>query len=85
LAGAEIVFFAAMIRFSVGHTQSPSPWIPESEADQSPPSSAEVKDKELYLHSSLCLHDVVLKHRGKFTFALFVLMCYFVGFKTINF
>jgi hypothetical protein len=32
------------------------------EADHSPPSSAEVKEwVELYLHSSICLHGVVLR------------------------
>jgi hypothetical protein len=40
------------------------------EADHSPPSSAEVKEwVELYLHSPIRLHDVVLsygEHRGAF-------------------
>jgi hypothetical protein len=32
------------------------------EADYSPPSSAEVKNVDLYLHSPICLHGVVLKY-----------------------
>jgi hypothetical protein len=44
---------------------------PGREADQSPPSSAEVKEwVELYLHSpnTPSWHGAQLKHRDKFTF-----------------
>lgn len=37
-------FFATMIRLSLWHTHPPSQWILGSEADQSPSSSAEVKN-----------------------------------------
>jgi hypothetical protein len=54
-----------------GTTQPPIQWVPGAlslgekrpgrEADHSPPSSAEVKEwLELYLHSPICLHGVVL-------------------------
>jgi hypothetical protein len=52
-------------------TRPPIQWVqrslsleikrPERETDHSPPSSAEVKEfVELYLHSPICLHGVVL-------------------------
>jgi hypothetical protein len=44
------------------------------DADHSLPSSAEVKMVELYLHSPICVHDIVLnyiiKYRDNFTFYL---------------
>jgi hypothetical protein len=67
---------------SLGPTQPPIQWVPGAlslgvkrpgrEADHSPSSSAEVKDwVELYLHSPIHLHGVVLsykKHRDNFPF-----------------
>jgi hypothetical protein len=55
----------------LGPTQPPIQWVPgdlsfgvkqvRCEADHSPPSSAEVKEcMELYLHSPICLHGMVL-------------------------
>jgi hypothetical protein len=53
------------------------------EADNSPPSSAEVKEwVELYLHSPIRLHGVVLsygEHRDKFTFYLLSELRCFMG------
>jgi hypothetical protein len=60
-----------MFKPAVGSTQPPIQWVPGAfslkvkrpgrEADQSPPSSAEVKEcVELYLHSPIHLHGVVL-------------------------
>jgi hypothetical protein len=57
--------------FTLGSTQPPIQWVPGAlslgimrpgrEADHSPPSSAEVKEcVELYIHSSIRLHGVVL-------------------------
>jgi hypothetical protein len=58
-------------RMALGPTQPPIQWVPGAlslgvrrparEADHLPPSSAEVKEcVELYLHSPICLHGVVL-------------------------
>jgi hypothetical protein len=58
-------------RMSLGPVQPPVRWVPGAlslgvgrllrEADHSPPSSAEVKEcVELYLHSPIRLHGVVL-------------------------
>jgi hypothetical protein len=51
-------------------------------ADHSLPSSAEVKGcMELYLHSPVRLHSMVLslkKHRNNFTFYLYSICCCFV-------
>jgi len=66
-----IFLFTTVSRPALGPTQPPVqrvPWVlsvgvklPGREADQSPPSSAEVKEcVELYLHSSTRLHGVVL-------------------------
>jgi hypothetical protein len=57
-----IFFFTTLSRTALGPTQPPIQWVPgalslglklpEREADHSPPSSAEVKERvELYLHS----------------------------------
>jgi hypothetical protein len=59
------------VRISLRPTQPPIQWMPGAlslgvkqpghEADHSPPSSAKVKEcMELYLHSPICLHGVVL-------------------------
>jgi hypothetical protein len=59
------------LRPALGHTQPPNQWVPVSpslevkrpgrEADHSPPSSAEGKEcVELYLHSPIRLHGVML-------------------------
>jgi hypothetical protein len=58
-------------RTAVGPTQLPVQWVTKAlslgvkrlgrEADHSPPSSAKVKERvELYLHSQIRLHGVVL-------------------------
>jgi hypothetical protein len=51
--------------------------FPGLEADHSPPSNAEVKEcVELYLHSPICFHGVVLsskEHRENFTFSFIVI------------
>jgi hypothetical protein len=78
------VFFTTASRPDLGPTQPPiervpralSLWIkrPGREAEHSPPSSAEVKEwAEQYLHSPICLNDVVLslKHRDTFTLYLY--------------
>jgi hypothetical protein len=60
-----------LITTALGPTQPPIQWVPGSpslgvkrpgrEADQSPPSSAEIREcVELYLHSPIRLHGVVL-------------------------
>jgi hypothetical protein len=71
-AGAGNFFlFTTASRTALGPTQPPIQWVPEAfslgvkrlwrEADHSPPSSAEVKEwVELYLHSPIRLHGVVL-------------------------
>jgi hypothetical protein len=70
-AGAGNFLFTTASRTALGPTQPPIPWVPaalslgvkrpEREADRSPPSSAEVKEcVELYLHSPIRLHGVVL-------------------------
>jgi hypothetical protein len=40
---------------------SPGIKRPGREAGHSPPSSLEVKNGEIYLHSPICLHGIVLK------------------------
>jgi hypothetical protein len=65
------VLFTTASRTALEPTQSPIQWVPEAlslgvkrperEADHSPPSSAAVKEcVELYLHSPIGLHDLVL-------------------------
>jgi hypothetical protein len=66
-----IFLFTTASRTALGPTQPPIQWVqgslslgvkqPVCEADHSPPSSAEVKEcVELYLHSPIRLHGVVL-------------------------
>jgi hypothetical protein len=70
-AGLGIFPFTAASRTAPGPTQPPTQWVPGAlslgikrpgrEADHSPPSSSEVKEcVELYLHSPIRLHGVVL-------------------------
>jgi hypothetical protein len=70
-AGAGNFLFTTASRTALGPTHPPIQWIigalslgvkrPMRETDHSPPSSAEVKEcMELYLHSPIRLHDVVL-------------------------
>jgi hypothetical protein len=65
------IFFTTVSRTALGPTQPPIQWVPGAlslgvkrpgrETDHSPPSSAEVKEcQELYLHSPIRLHGVVL-------------------------
>jgi hypothetical protein len=67
----RIFLFTAVSRTALGPTQPPIQSVPkavslgvkrpEHEADHSPPYSAEVKEcVELYLHSPIRLHGVVL-------------------------
>jgi hypothetical protein len=69
--GLESFLSTTASRPALGPTQSPIQWLsgavslgierPESDAEHSPPSSAEVKEcVELYLHSPTSLHGVVL-------------------------
>jgi hypothetical protein len=80
--GLGIFLFTTAYRPALGPTQPPIQCVPGAlflgvkqpgrEADHSTPSSAEVKEcVELYLHSSVQIHGVVLsskKHRDNFTF-----------------
>jgi hypothetical protein len=70
-AGLGIFLFTTASRMSPGPTQSPIQWVPGvpslgvkrsgREANHSSPSSAEVKEcVELYLHSPILLHGMVL-------------------------
>jgi hypothetical protein len=78
--GLGIFLLTIASRPSVGSTQPPIQWVSGflslrvkekgREADYSPPSSAEVKERvELYLHSpnTPSWHGAQLKHRGNFT------------------
>jgi hypothetical protein len=69
--GLGIFLFTTAPRTALGPSQPPIQWIPGAlslgvkrpgcEADSSPPPSAEVKERvELYLHSPILLHGVVL-------------------------
>jgi hypothetical protein len=71
-AGLGIFPFTIASRTALGPTQPPIQWVPaalslgikrpSSEADHSPPSSAEVKEcVEQYLHSPIRLHGVVFR------------------------
>jgi hypothetical protein len=66
-----IFLFTTASRMALGPTQPPIQWVPGAlslevkrpghEADHSPPSSAEIKEwVELYLHSPIRPHDMVL-------------------------
>jgi len=71
---------------ALGTTQPPIQWVPGAlslgikqqgrEANHSPPPSAKVKCVEIYLHSPIHLHGMVLsqkkKHKDNFTFTLLV-------------
>jgi hypothetical protein len=69
LAGEEFLFSTAS-RPALGPTQPPNQWVPCAlsqgvkqpgrEADHSSPSSAGVKMVELYLHSPMHLHCVLI-------------------------
>jgi hypothetical protein len=65
--GKEIFLFFIACRLTLGPTQPLIPWIPGAgvkyqgcEADHSPPSDAEVKNMEFYLHSPICLLGMLL-------------------------
>jgi len=69
--GLGIFIFTTVSRTALESTQPPIQWVPgvlslgvkrpEREAYYSPPSSAEVKESvQLYLHTPICLHGVVL-------------------------
>jgi hypothetical protein len=69
--GLGIFLLDIVARPALGPTQPPIQWVPGAlslgvkrpgrEADHSPPSTAEVKEcVELYLHSPIRLHGVVL-------------------------
>jgi hypothetical protein len=81
-----IFLFTTASRTVLEPTQPPIQWVPgdlsvavkrpELEIDHSPTSSPEVKERvELYLHSPIRLHGVVLgyeKHRDMFPFYLYI-------------
>jgi hypothetical protein len=68
----RIFFFTTAFGPALGPTQPPIKWVPSAlslgvkrpgrEADHSPPSSAEVKGVELYLHSPIRLYGAVLSY-----------------------
>jgi hypothetical protein len=67
--GQVFILFVAS-RQNVRSTQPPIQWVPRvissgakrlwREADHSSPSSAETRKVELYLHSPICLHGIML-------------------------
>jgi hypothetical protein len=70
-SGLGIILFTTASRTALGPTQPPIQWVPRSlslgvnrpgrEADHSPPSIVEVKERvELYLHFPVRLRGVVL-------------------------
>jgi hypothetical protein len=66
LAGAGNFFLRHHVQTSFGVNPPPIQWVPGafpgSKADHSPPSSAEIKEcMELYPHSPICLHGMVLR------------------------
>jgi hypothetical protein len=74
--GLGIFLFTTASRTALGPTQNPIQWVLGAvslvvkrsgrEADHSPPSSAEVKEcLELYLHSPIRLHGVVLSKKAQ--------------------
>jgi hypothetical protein len=72
--GLGTFLFTTASRTALGPSQPPIQWVgvmrPGREADHSPPSGAEIKEYvELYLHSPIRLHGVVL--RDNFTFYLY--------------
>jgi hypothetical protein len=85
--GLGIFLFTTASRMALGPTQPPIQWEPGAlslgvkrpgrEADHSPPSSTEVKERvELYLHSpgTHSWRGAQLKHRDNFTFAFYPLL-----------
>jgi hypothetical protein len=83
LRGRGILFSTAS-RTALRPTQSPIQWVlvsffprekrPGREADQSPPSSAEVKNAWSYTSNSqyVCMARCLVKHRDNFTFYLYL-------------
>jgi hypothetical protein len=80
--GGNILLYTTTSRSALVLAQSPIQWAPEMkwsgrEGDHSPPSSAEVKNSELYLLSPVHFHGIVLnyliKHRDNFTFTLYLI------------
>jgi hypothetical protein len=82
--GLGIFLFTTASRMALGPSQPPIQWVPGAlslgvkrpgrEADHSPPSSAEIKERlELYLHSpsTPSWRGAQLKHRNNFTFYLY--------------
>jgi hypothetical protein len=92
--GLGIFLFTTASRTALEPTQPPIQWVPgalslrvkwpRSQADHTPPSSAEVKEcVEIYLHSLIRLHGVVKKKsQGQlylylhFTLLYFILLCF---------
>jgi hypothetical protein len=86
--GLGIFLLTTMSRTALGPTQPPIQWVPGvlslgvkwpcCEADHSPPSSAKVKGwVELYLHSPIRLHGVVLSYSTETTLCDWVVKSYF--------
>jgi hypothetical protein len=84
---AHFVFYNIVDHMILGPTQPPIQWVvgaismgvkrPGREADHSPPSSAEVKERvELYLHypNTPSWRGAQLKHRDNFTFTFMILI-----------
>jgi hypothetical protein len=82
--GLGIFLFTTVSRTALGPTQPPIQWVPGAlylvvkrpgrEADHSPPSSAEVKERvELYLHyyNTPRWRGAQLKNRDNFTFTFY--------------
>jgi hypothetical protein len=77
-AGVRAFLFSTASRPSLRLIQPPNQWVPgalspwvkcpESEADHSFPSSAEIKNDGVYLHSPLRLHSVVFNQLSTGTF-----------------
>jgi hypothetical protein len=68
--GSRISLFSTSCRPALGSTRHPTQWVPvnvspglkrpKRESDQSPPTSAEVKNTWMYMHSPIRLNGVVL-------------------------